>query len=308
MPRISKAISEEIQRAERKLLGLIGNEIDTITIQSLDIADAAFLGQIVSKLSPMIGNLLERKIVQLLASEDAGHGMDWVRQDPGFPDALLIEKGSGAPLGAGFEIKAWYALSTELTGRFRESQRLLQTKDVRLVVVAWTMSHVVYGKPLIVDVLSVDALSVAKARDDHYHQPPRYLTLEPGDTTGRTSNLQQTNVLGYRLQTDDATKIRKANRLIREHKGAGMDPSSAEAQELATTLANSFPYRLDTNFAKIDRIDHDGIEQFKTRVLNSDFKGRELKAWGRLLKAVAGEDEEAKDKAAEIIASVYPKL
>lgn len=42
--------------------------------------------------------------------------------------------------------------------------------------------------------------SVAEARDNHYHNPPDYLVIEPEDTTSRTRNLQQTNTNGYKFQ------------------------------------------------------------------------------------------------------------
>ena len=49
----------------------INTERGFFVSRSLEIAVVAFLGQIVSKLSPMIGNLLERRIVQLLGDETA---------------------------------------------------------------------------------------------------------------------------------------------------------------------------------------------------------------------------------------------
>ena len=44
-----------------------------------------------------------------------------------------------------------------------------------------------------------------------------------------------------------------------------------------------FPYRLDTNFAKMDRIVHGDIEAFKDRVYKTVFHGRTIGAWNRLL-------------------------
>ena len=44
-----------------------------------------------------------------------------------------------------------------------------------------------------------------------------------------------------------------------------------------------FPYRLDTNFAKMDRIVHADIEAFKDRVYATQFHGRTIGAWNRLL-------------------------
>jgi hypothetical protein len=51
-----------------------------------------------------------------------------------------------------------------------------------------------------------------------------------------------------------------------------------------------FTYRADTNFAKTDRIRHDGIEAFKADVLRTEFKGRTVLEWSRLF---GGEDDAA---------------
>jgi hypothetical protein len=44
-----------------------------------------------------------------------------------------------------------------------------------------------------------------------------------------------------------------------------------------------FGYRLDTNFAKMDRIEHAGIEQFKQRVLLTELAGLTVREWSRVL-------------------------
>lgn len=299
-------VEAELARAEEMLSGLKGETVEALSVNSLEARDAPFLGLIVSKLSPIIGNLLEKRIVQLLSEADTEHGLRWVRQDPGFPDALLVSP-SGSSTNAGYEVKAWYALSTEITGRFRESQNLLAGKDVRLVLVAWMMSHVVYGQPVILDVLSSPALSVAEARDRHYHHPPKYLIVEPGDTTTRTSNLRQTNVNGYRLQESGSLLVMADRDAAAKRLPMTTPPNSASAQELARELMNKFPYRLDTNFAKIDRIEHAGIETFKTRVLGGRMRGKTLSQWARLLRdlGVEGASQEA---AVRAIQAVYDEL
>ena len=300
-------IAAEMERAETMLRSLTGEPVPAISVNSIDAIDAPFLGLIVSKLSPIIGNLLERRIINLLSEAEAGHGMRWIRQDPGFPDALLVNR-DGTSTGSGYEVKAWYALSTEITGRFRESQNLLAGKDIRVILVAWMMSHVVYGSPVIVDVLSVSASSAAAARDLHYHQPPRYLIVEPGDTTARTLNLQQTNVNGYRIQDADAATLAAATTVMRAMPGYDGPPHSPGAQAAARELQNRFSYRLDTNFAKIDRIDHHGIEGFKTAILASRHRGRTLLQWARLLHDLGEEQGRAFEAAAAAILAVYEEL
>lgn len=284
----NREMQKVISEADLTLQSLVGDLVDTISVKSLETRDAPFLGLVVSKLSPIIGNLLEKKITQIL-TESAAKGFHWLRQDPGFPDAVLINE-SGEQTGFGYEVKAWYALSTELTGRFRESRNLLSGKHVKVVIVAWTMSHIVYGTPKILGILSVDADAVASSRDSHYFKPPQYLTVEPGNTTNRTKNLQQSNVNGYRLQVDDPTLIAKAKKLVADKKGASLIPHSREAQLLANELMSRYQYRLDTNFAKVDRIDNSEIENFKSAILGQSERGRTIKEWSKLLKDL-NEDE-----------------
>ena len=54
-------------------------------------------------------------------------------------------------------------------------------------------------------------------------------------------------------------------------------------QRLLRTLYGQFVYRLDTNYAKIDRIEHTEIEAFKSRVLNTVFNGKTIKQWSSIL-------------------------
>ena len=302
----SAEIAAEMSRAELELKSLIGEEVATLTVNSLAPEDAPFLGQIVSKLSPMIGNLLERKIIELLDA-NAGSGAHWERQDPGFPDAVLVGS-DGVSNGAGFEVKAWYVFSTELTGRFRESRHLLAQKDIRVVVIAWAMSHVVYGAPQILDVLVVPASAVAKSRDDHYHNPPDYLIVEPGDTTARTRNLQQTNVNGYKIQTMDLADLASARKLTSEANRDPSAPHSPVEQALAQLLMSRYPYRLDTNFAKIDRVDNDEIEALKARVLASRIRDRSARAWVRLLRDLNSAQPGPRLRAEKVIQAVYDGL
>jgi hypothetical protein len=48
-------------------------------------------------------------------------------------------------------------------------------------------------------------------------------------------------------------------------------------------LIARFPYRLDTNFAKMDRIVHPDIEAFKTRVSEAHIEGLSVLEWSNLL-------------------------
>lgn len=56
-----------------------------------------------------------------------------------------------------------------------------------------------------------------------------------------------------------------------------------EYQRLLRTLYGQFVYRLDTNYAKIDRIEHTDIEAFKTHVLETEFHGKTIRQWSTIL-------------------------
>lgn len=47
---------------------------------------------------------------------------------------------------------------------------------------------------------------------------------------------------------------------------------------------------MDTNFAKIDRIAHSGIEEFKARILQKQFQGRTIEEWAKTLNNLTDED------------------
>lgn len=124
---------------------------------------------------------------------------------------------------------------------------------------------------------------MAEARDRHYHKPPKYIVIEPEDTTARTGNLQQTNTNGYKLQ-EDRSDIAAAQRIVDEwgEKLLVYSPDRSY-QDLIKSLQGQFTYRLDTNYAKIDRIEHSEIENFKRRVLSTVYHGKTIGTWARLL-------------------------
>ncbi len=274
--------NEVIAIATRHLKTLVGHEFDVLSISKpVSLASAANLGKIISKLSPILGNLIEFNIVDFLNAQDDFHGLGrWRRQDPGFPDAIF--EGSVDPV-PGFEIKAWYPMATEMTARFRDSQNAFVKDNTHVAILAWVPSHIVYGTPRIVDVCVVSGLSVAKARDKHYHNPPDYIIIEPRDTSERTRNLQQTNTAGYKFQGTPA-QFKKAEATVAGWGSAGKEYSpKPEYQEKLVGLMGSFPYRLDTNYSKADRIMHEGIEQFKSSVLSQRLNTLSIAEWTKLL-------------------------
>ena len=238
-----------------------------------------------------MGNLIEFNVVEYLDDQPEFEGLGkWLRQDPGFPDAIF----EGVYPRPGFEIKAWFPLSTEITARFKDSQNHFKDYNTNICLLAWLPERILFGKPQIVDVVIVSGRSVAEARDNHYHNPPDYIVMEPENTQTRTSNLQQTNTNGYKVQTNNQDLLTKAEELIDNWGSEGRKYCpSPDYQAKLRELFSMLPYRLDTNYAKMDRIVHPGLEEFKTRVLESTFEGMTAKAWDRLFRS--GDDEHIKD-------------
>ncbi|MGH7923129.1 MAG: hypothetical protein ACREQH_00895, partial [Candidatus Binatus sp.] len=204
--------AEVLEAASGHLQSLAGHVFDVLTVSKPISPNAAVnLAKIVSKLSPLLGNLIEFNVVEFLNNQDTFDGFGtWKRQDPGFPDTIF--EGSVSPT-PGFEIKAWFPLATEITARFKDSQNHFVHDQTNVCMLAWLPDQLIFGKPRIIDVCIVSGRSVAKARDDHYHDPPDYLVLEPEDTKARTRNLQQTNTNGYKFQGTPA-QFAKAEKIV----------------------------------------------------------------------------------------------
>ncbi|GAA6623089.1 hypothetical protein [Scytonema sp. NUACC26] len=271
-----------INMAINQLRNLPGHEFDLLTLSKPISSDAAVnLAKAISKLSPILGNLIEFNIVEFLNDyEEFSHLGQWKRQDPGFPDTIF--EGQIEPI-PGFEIKAWFPLVTEITARFKGSQNHFRYNNTYVVLLPWLPSHLIYGKPYILDICIVSARSVAEARDKHYHKPPDYLVLEPEDTDNRTKNLQQTTTNGYKWQ-GNAIEFEEAEKIVEAWgENAKKYQPTREYQKLLRQLINRFPYRLDTNFAKIDRIVHPDIEIFKNQIMVRDIHGLSIKQWIKLI-------------------------
>ncbi len=273
-----------IDIASANLSDLSGTVFDVFTLSKPRNAEAAVnLAKVISKLSPLVGNLIEFNTVEFLNKindfKPYGH---WKRQDPNFPDALFEGSIQPAP---GFEIKAWFPLATEITARFKDSQNHFRHDQTYVAMLAWLPEHLIYGKPKIVDIVIVSGLSVAQARDVHYHKPPDYLALEPEDTTDRTRNLQQTNTNGYKFQgTSD--QFEEAKEIVGSWGKDGLQyRPTQEYQNQIRELVENYRYRLDTNFAKIDRIIHDEIETFKSNVHDTEYMGMSILEWRKLLRS-----------------------
>ena len=291
--------AEVIATARKHLEGLRGYTLEVIDVARPVSPEAASnLAKIVSKLSPLVGNLIEFNTCEYLNTKPEFRELGrWKRQDPGFPDTVFDGPVRPTP---GFEIKAWFPLATEITARFKDSQNHFTEDQTYVAMLAWTPEFLIYGKPKIVDIVTVSAASVAKARDTHYHDPPDYLVLEPEDTRRRTQNLQQTNTNGYKFQ-GSADELAEAKAIVRGwgRKRTEYRPTPAY-QRLLRELLGKYTYRLDTNFAKMDRIVHREIEEFKTRVHDTNLHGKTLREWTSFLKGAS--DEDMREALAQLLA------
>jgi hypothetical protein len=257
---------------------------DLLTVTKPISRDAAVnLSKVVSKLSPLLGNLIEFNTVEFLNDKEEFKGLgQWRRQDPGFPDTVF----DGITPTPGFEIKAWFPLATEITARFKDSQNHFADDNTHVCMLAWLPEHIIFGKPYILDVVVVSGRSVAEARDNHYHNPPDYLVLEPEDTKARTRNLQQTNTNGYKIQTTNAGELAEALRIVQSWGDGGRAyKPTADYQHRLRELLGRFTYRLDTNYAKMDRIVHPELEAFKRRVMGTKVHGLTVREWERLFRS-----------------------
>lgn len=274
---------EILEIASANLERLSGHVFDLLTISKPISPNAAVnLSKVVSKLSPLLGNLIEFNTVEFLNDlpDFKSHGK-WQRQDPGFPDTIFV--GPKIDPVPGFEIKAWFPLATEITARFKDSQNHFKDDQTKVCMLAWLPDNLIFGKPKLIDVCVVSGKSVAESRDNHYHNPPDYLVLEPEDTTARARNLQQTNTSGYKWQGTEA-EFAEAQKLVAKWgPQGGIYKPTAEYQLMLRKLINRFRYRLDTNYAKMDRIVHPGVEEFKLRVSGTEIHGLTILEWSRLL-------------------------
>ena len=288
---------QAIAVAAEHLKVLEGHVFNVLNVSKPVSVEAALnLAKVISKLSPMLGNMIEFNTVEVLNAVESFHPCGkWIRQDPDFPDTILQGNISPAP---GFEIKAWFPMATEITARFKDSQNHFVQDNTYVAMLAWLPEHIIYGQPRIIGVCIASGKTVAEARDTHYHNPPDYLVLEPGDTRERTRNLRQTNTNGYKFQGTQK-QLRDAEKLVTTwgKSGRTYQPTSEYQAKLRQLLAR-FSYRLDTNYAKMDRIEHAGIEAFKESIGKKEFHGMSVNEWTRIL---TSEDDSAIRTAVEIL-------
>jgi len=158
---------EIIRIASQSLDALSGHPFDVLDISKpISVNAAVNLAKVISKLSPLLGNLIEFNTVEFLNKQnDFLEFGKWQRQDPGFPDTIFI----GIEPTPGLEIKAWFPLATEITARFKDSQNHFKFDQTYVAILAWLPENIIYGKPRILDVCVVSGLSVATTLQEHIY-------------------------------------------------------------------------------------------------------------------------------------------
>ncbi|GHU53767.1 hypothetical protein FACS1894132_06880 [Clostridia bacterium] len=225
--------------------------------------------------------MIEFSTVDLLNTYDWNNIGSWHRQDTDFPDAIF--KSETVLPNPRIEIKTWFPLATEITARFKDSVLHFADDQINVAMIAWLPKFVLWGKPVIVDTWIGSASSVAATRYAHYHRPPDYLVFEPEDTSSRTINLQQTNTNKYKFQGSPAD-FERAKKIVDSWGDDGKVYSTSHDYQIKLQgLLGNFSYRLDTNFAKMDRIEHTSLEEFKTSVVNTVYRGHKIRQWSRIL-------------------------
>ena len=273
----------------KDVLNIAGSELLKLKGQTLNVVEiirppnieyAIHLAKVISKLSPLVANMIEFFLEEELNKMDwKGNGI-WVRQDPDFPDLLF--KGSIQPK-PGFEIKTWFPLATEITARFKDSVSAFGDDQTYICIVVWLPEFILYGKPKVIDVWIGSAKSLAIARDAHYHNPPDYLIFEPEDTSYRTKNLQQSNTNGYKFQSSSEKFQEAIKEVDRWGETGKIYNHTKEYQDKLKSLLMKYHYRLDTNFSKLDRIEHQDLEKFKSKILNTSISGHTIAEWSKVI-------------------------
>src|ERR1700749_2543819 len=105
--------TEILETASDHLHSLKETVMDVVDItKPPSIEYAKHLAKVISKLSPLVGNMIEYNVCIELNKLDWNSLGNWKRQDPGFPDTVFESAILPQP---GIEIKTWFPLATEIT-------------------------------------------------------------------------------------------------------------------------------------------------------------------------------------------------
>lgn len=271
-----------------------GRAIDILTVNKCDEDAVIEFLKNMSKLSSLISVQIETRALKHIRStygDRLPENVGWVINEriggEKYPDLAFADfdyEPSSDWVWPGVEIKAWCPFATEMSGRMMKGQSIMQTYPDQLLLVAWLPEHLLYGQPKIIGTWIGDGLEMAKSRDNHWHDPPNSLILEPDFSPEREAHKQHTNVDRY-LWDDAASKKDDAREMAKELDLLDSSYSyDDDYQRRVRELYSAFDYKKGTNFRKLTRLHHDPLDTFPERIRkNTHIEGKSLHEWNKLL-------------------------
>ena len=264
-----------LEKLCEKLKFFIGYKIKEIEIKESSKYDFnSHLNTTISKLSPLISNIIEFDLCHYLNLWNIFDGGYWERNESSFPDLRFISR-QPKNIVQGIEVKAWEVNSTEITCRFRESLLNFKQNNIYVLLFGWRLEEIYKGTPVLLDFWYGQGEKVAYNRDKEYFNPPHNLIIEPYDNNDKNKSLKQTNSIGLIFQgnKEERTEAEKeVDTWLKRHneKDIIYYKSSLKGQVFLNRLRSKYKYRVDTNFGKMDRFKYDGIDEFKLRIFQKD--------------------------------------
>jgi len=251
-----------------------------------------------AKFSSVLSNMLEVHLVEELNKVNKMFNYwpnhKWINQDPYFPDCILVpNKGYNPKTNThgvmGIEVKIWYPMATELTARLNESQDTAGLDNSVLLIGAWMPKSLIWGEIHTLGAGVFDLLDVIRTRDRKWFKPPKELITEPNDTTSRTSNLQQTNVIFWELQSGNDI----AKTIVAGWPDEDYSTDSATQTRINHLIDHpDISYRQENqNRNKIQRINFAEIDDFRQSMSEKKICGKTLKSWQEMKPATKISDE-----------------
>lgn len=278
---------------------LDGKTFDVVTLNKVEDEAALDFAENLSQLSSLISLEIEADAINRLNQRfknELPDGVRWARNDrihgEKYPDLALADMSAAGSEDAsdrvwpGIEIKAWCPFATEITGRMKKGQSIMQQSPSTMILAVWLPEHLLYGQPKIFTTWVGDGLEMAKSRDQYWHNPPSSVIVEPDYSPDRAAHKQHTNVTRYLLDDDSqqADARAKADELGILDRPYSYD---SDYQQGVRTLINTFDYKKGSNnFRKLNRLHHPPLDQFRDSVRTANsVEGKTFKDWYSHLKA-----------------------
>ena len=273
---------------------LDGETIDVLTVNRCKEESVIPFLKNMSKLSSLISVEIESMALNRVSNyygNELPQNVEWMLNErvagEKYPDLALTDLTFDPPsnwVWPGVEIKAWCPFATEITGRMKKGQSIMEQYPDKLLLVAWVPENLLYGKPKVVGTWLGDGSDMAESRDDYWFNAPKSIILEPDFSPERDPSEQHTNVDRF-LWDDDNSKLDEARELARE---LGISNSNysydEEFQRRVRRLYSEYNYNHGTNFRKLARLHYDPLDNFPDNLRESTYiEGKSLQEWDRHL-------------------------